>query len=114
VADLWDHTITRVGDTCTVSLFGEIDMSCSDELIILLTTAVQGRSADAIHVDLADVGFMDSSGIHALLTGHRAAKAAGLRLMVVRPQHHVRRVLEIAGVLAILTGEDAVGSPGGN
>ena len=53
---------------------------------------------------------MDSSGVHALIAGYRAAHLTGRRFTVVRPQHNVRRVFEIAGVLAMFSGEDAVSS----
>jgi anti-anti-sigma factor len=105
--------VDRVDGTCTVTLSGEIDMSCSDELISLLTSTAQGTDPGAIQVDLAEVGFLDSSGVDALLAGYRAAQVAGRRFTVVRPQHHVRRVFEIAGVLALFSGEapSAQGQP---
>jgi stage II sporulation protein AA (anti-sigma F factor antagonist) len=106
-AEIWDHTVARVGGTCTVTLSGEIDLSCSDELISLLTSTAQDAGADTTEVDLAGVGFMDSSGIDALIAGYRAAHLAGRRFTVVRPQQNVRRVFEIAGVLAMFSGEDA-------
>jgi anti-sigma B factor antagonist len=93
-----------------VTLSGEIDMSCSDELISLLTNTARGADADTVQVDLAEVGFMDSSGIDALIAGYRAAHVAGRRFTVIRPQQNVRRVFEIAGVLAIFSGEDAISS----
>jgi anti-sigma B factor antagonist len=104
---LWDDTVTLDGDTCTVALSGEVDMSCSDELIALLTSTARGADAGTIQVDLAELGFMDSSGIDALITGYRAAQDAGRRFTVVRPQHNIRRVFEIAGVLGMFSGEDA-------
>jgi anti-anti-sigma factor len=107
-AEIWDHTVSRVGGTCTITLSGEIDMSCSDALINLLTSTAQGT--DDVQVDLAEVDFMDSSGIHALIAGYRAAHGAGRRFTVVGPQQNVRRVFEIAGVLAMFSGENAVSS----
>jgi anti-anti-sigma factor len=85
-------------------------MSCSDQLVSLLTSTARGADTDAIQVDLAGVGFMDSSGIDALIAGYRAAHGAGRRFTVVRPQHSVRRVFEITGVLPMFSGEGAVSS----
>ncbi len=107
MGDLWTHTVRWTGDTCRVALSGELDMSGFDDLVHLLVGAAEGAETTAVQVDLAGVSFVDSSGLEALIAGYNAAQAAGCRFTVVRLQPHVRRVLEISGLLPMFSGEDA-------
>jgi anti-sigma B factor antagonist len=49
------------------------------------------------------VTFLDSSGIRTLLNGHTGAGERGVAFRVVNPRDIVRRVLDITGVLDMLT-----------
>jgi anti-anti-sigma factor len=49
-------------------------------------------------IDMADVAFMDSSGLTVLV----AAKHAGLRVSIVYPSAIVRRILELAGMADLI------------
>ena len=55
---------------------GDIDLHSADELGDLLVSAVD-RGALSLVVDLADVGFVDSQGLGALLRGTRPARSGG-------------------------------------
>ena len=56
-----------------------------------------------IALDMADVTFMDSSGLHCLLRAARAMAGQGL-LLIDRPSRQVLRTLEVSGVLWARTG----------
>ncbi|MEV6601089.1 STAS domain-containing protein [Actinoplanes sp. NPDC051346] len=84
-----------------LALAGECDLEGRDRLSELLLDAV-GR-ADLVVVDLTEVTFIDSSGIHALVTAHHAARRAGKRLHVVNAAGVVATVLEITGVAQLLS-----------
>lgn len=81
-------------------LAGECDLEGRDRLSDLLLDAV-GR-AELVEVDLAAVEFIDSSGIHALVTAHHAARDADRRLHVVHATGAVATVLDITGVAQLL------------
>jgi anti-sigma B factor antagonist len=83
-----------------VALTGECDLAGRDELIATLLRAVD--DAELVVVDLAGVTFMDSSGIHGLVTAHRAARDADRALHVVNAAGTVATVLEITGVSGLL------------
>jgi len=83
-----------------VSLLGECDLTTRDELTTVLLTAVD--SAPVIVVDLAGLRFIDSSGVHGLVTGHHAARRQGRRLHVVNAGGAVAHVLEVTGVGELL------------
>ena len=55
-----------------------------------------------VTVDLADVTFLDSSGIHRLLAGHRRATARGIRLVIVPGPECVQRAFALCGLLEVL------------
>ncbi len=88
-----------------VTLAGDCDLAVRDEMGATLLAAV-GR-ADIVVVDLAEVDFLDSSGVHGLVAAHRAARDRGGHLYVENPTGSVAMVLELTGVGALL-------SPNGN
>ena len=103
----WNHTVSQVGDRCTVALSGELDTDGFEELCSILADAVGRPGGAAVHADLADLDFLDSGGIRALLTAYHHAQMCGRSFTVVRAHGTVRRVLEIAGLLRILGAEPA-------
>ena len=92
-------------DLVTVHPAGEVDGDTADRLGSALTDAVRRcRPGGAVEVDLSGVSFLDSSGVGALLTGHRSAETRAVDFQVRDPQTMVRRVLEITNVWDLLTG----------
>ncbi|MFI5492237.1 STAS domain-containing protein [Actinoplanes sp. NPDC051859] len=83
-----------------VTLTGECDLEGRDRFSALLLDAVS--RAEVVEVDLAAVEFIDSSGIHALVTAHHAARETGRRLHVVHATGAVATVLDITGVGQLL------------
>ena len=83
---------------------GEIDMAVADRLEQILTAHL-ANGAVRVVVDLGDVSFLDSSGIRALVIAHQFAKEHQRSLRVENPRPFVRTVLEIGGVMTLLTGE---------
>jgi anti-anti-sigma factor len=72
---------------------GEVDLSNAEELAapLLSADAWEGRP---IVLDLADVPFMDSSGLRVLLS---AVRDLGSRLaVVIRPESPIEHLLELA------------------
>ena len=87
-----------------VALAGECDLTGRDELTAALLAAV--AQADVVVVDLAGLTFLDSSGVHGLITAHHAARNAGGHVYVVNAAGPVARLLDLTGVGDLL-------SPGG-
>ena len=97
--DFAAHT-THESSGCVVSLAGECDLRSRDELTAVLLAAV--RSAPLVVVDLAAVRFFDSSGLHALVTAHHAARQRAGSLFIVNTTASVATVLEITGLMELL------------
>ncbi|GAA1029491.1 hypothetical protein GCM10009557_18150 [Virgisporangium ochraceum] len=83
---------------------GEVDMSTSPAFTAAITDVLHSHPGQRVSVDLAGIRFLDSSGIRALLLCQRQARDRGGELVVVDARPGVLRVLEITGVLGLLTG----------
>lgn len=74
---------------------GVIDAHTADELAV----ALEGRGVGAdLHLDLARVDFIDSSGLRVLVAAHHALDEAGHRLVLDAAGEAVERLLEITGL----------------
>jgi len=89
-------------DAVVVTVAGEIDMTNGDRLERGLLAAL-GSGAGTVAVDLGEVSFLDSTAINTLIRAHHQAAADGRRLVVTRVRPFVRHVLEITGVLDLLS-----------
>lgn len=99
------EAVTSVdGRRAAVVLSGECDLSAREECMAVLMTAVD--TAPLVVVDLGEVTFLDSSGVHALVTAYRAAQDRGGRLSIVGANGMVAHVLDITGVGGLLSPQD--------
>jgi anti-sigma B factor antagonist len=85
------------GDTVTVAVHGEIDLSTAEQLEQEMENQAAGEVRATV-VDLSGVTFIDSAGINALLKGRRAADEKGRAFRVTGPQGLVRELLDMTGV----------------
>ena len=82
-------------------LSGEIDLSTQTVLLDAFTKELHGP-AQRLIVDLTNVTFLDSTGINALLNGHKEAKAAGKQFVIVPGPEQVMHSLKVTGVDTVL------------
>jgi stage II sporulation protein AA (anti-sigma F factor antagonist) len=88
----------------TVWLSGELDMVGCEDFEAAVRT-LNGSGLREITIDLAELTFIDSSGIRALLESKRLAEENGQILLVRVPDNgQVRQVLELTGVDNVLDG----------
>jgi anti-anti-sigma factor len=97
------------GETVVVAS-GELDLATTDELRSCLTELRGGDHP--IRLDMTDVEFMDSSGLHTLIRATEDFAADGSRFMIV-PSEPVRRVLEMVDLQDRLPIERHAGRGGG-
>ncbi|MCG5461620.1 STAS domain-containing protein [Micromonospora sp. MED01] len=83
---------------------GEVDMGAVGTLGSALQDALSAPDRVDVVVDLARVTFLDCAGIGALVAGRNTALSRRCGFTVVNPQRQVLRVLELTGVLGVLTG----------
>lgn len=102
-----DVTRTDTSDGVRLAAAGEIDRASAPILADELHNAIEAGDG-LIVVDLGDVTFMDSSGVHALVTARQSAPER-LRLGTVHPA--VQRVLEITALLDVFVPADEFSTP---
>jgi anti-sigma B factor antagonist len=81
-------------DVFVVSLVGDLDIASSPQFSAKLA-ALRGNSRTNVIVDVAGVGFIDSNGLNALVTGARAVEANDGSMVVAGPAPYVARVFEL-------------------
>ncbi|MEU4568881.1 STAS domain-containing protein [Micromonospora sp. NPDC023956] len=96
----------RVADTgrggVVLSPAGEVDMSTVDVLETALLAVLDRPDVEECLVDLAEVSFLDSTGLRVLIEGFSLARERGRSLRVANPQPVVERVLRITSVGPLL------------
>jgi anti-sigma B factor antagonist len=95
-----------------VAVAGEMDLATSGPLAQALTEVLETKPV-TVRLDLAEVSFLDSSGIRCLVGVAERATAVGGHLVVRNPTPMVLRVLELCGVdqLLLADGTDGNASP---
>ena len=74
---------------------GELDVATADGL----ADSLIALAGSTVVIDLADLSFMDSSGIAALVKARNQIADESHGLVLTRPADNVRKVLEIVGLL---------------
>jgi anti-anti-sigma factor len=92
------QVVQRPGRAVSVTGHGEIDMTTVATFSHTLSTVLRQERPLHIDVNLAEVTFMDSSGINALMACRAVAEPAGCRITISHPRPPVRRVLAVTGV----------------
>lgn len=96
-----DSQLTGAPATRRVTVTGDVDLATSPALRSTLLAALDGPPPvpGVLEIDLAGVGFLDSTGIGALVgvRNHAIAKACLVQLTGLQPA--VRRVLTVTGLL---------------
>jgi anti-anti-sigma factor len=86
-----------------VTVCGDIDHLNVATLAQALTATVKAGSGTTL-LDLCNVGFVDSTVLHALLEAQRSLRAARARLLLASPlSREMERLLEITGARTYFT-----------
>jgi anti-anti-sigma factor len=97
---------TPHGDGATIMFVrGEFDAAVADELRDAALATLRFSDCTGLHIDMAEVSFMDCSGITALLQLHNHTVTTGQHLTVINPSSQTRRILNLTGSSAVLLAE---------
>jgi anti-sigma B factor antagonist len=94
-------SLDRAPGTVTVALRGEVDVATVDQVRMALGEAIAAQPRTVV-VDLADLSFIDSTGLGALVFGFQRARDAGIAFRLARPSRGVRQILVLSGLLEVV------------
>lgn len=80
---------------------GELDLATAPLLESAFDAVLNDDAAELIVVDLTELSFIDSTGVHLLIRMHRACAELD-RLRVINGSRAVQRILDLTGVRARL------------
>jgi anti-sigma B factor antagonist len=95
---------TTSGDRATIRCEGDLDIVTAEEVKSRLAALVETGDG-TVTLDLRDVGFVDSSGLGALVAVHHYAEANGAHLVVRSAPDHVRNLFTLTRLDSLLTVE---------
>lgn len=88
-------------DEARAALIGELDLAAIDTLAEALTR-LQATGAERIVLDLHALGFMDGTGLRAILDAQSRAEGCGKSLVLTNAAPSVRRLLSVTGTDTVL------------
>lgn len=89
------------GLSVVVTCVGELDLDTAPVLRTALLEAVAGGRA-RVTVELAELAYCDSTGVHVFVEGHETAVAHGGWLRLRNPRPAVRRLLALVGIANVV------------
>jgi anti-sigma B factor antagonist len=92
------------GSIAHVVISGELDNSSAPRLISMVHE-IAGPPVHRVELDCKGVTFLDSAGVRALIVTRNAAAQMGIDVVLVQPSPPVTRVIEMTGLVGLLTGE---------
>ncbi|HEY0391578.1 MAG TPA: STAS domain-containing protein [Solirubrobacterales bacterium] len=96
-----------------IQIEGELDLAVAEQLEQALERA--GTECRQILICLEGCGFIDSTGIAAIVHAHKQANSQGGKVAVYAPSDQVLRVLSVTGLtnngLVFETAEEALSHP---
>lgn len=98
-------TIREENDQHNIVLYlqGEVDAYTVPRVSERLTPIVLNERYVSVTVDLADVTYMDSTGIGVLIGALKASKQSGCQLLIQRIPSRIDRLFQITGLKDILS-----------
>ncbi len=100
-SELMTVTTERTDAGARVVVAGEVDCSTAPRMGACIDSLLAAEPAEVV-VDLTGVTFLDSAGLHALVTAHARAQALGVRLRVLVATRAVLRPIQVTGLESVL------------
>jgi anti-anti-sigma factor len=101
--ELLSIAITTADDEVVLALGGELDPHTAGSLADAI--AALDPPADRVVLDLSALTFVDSAGLRVLLAANQDLTGQGRAFVLRSPTDTARRILEITGLLDVLTVE---------
>jgi anti-anti-sigma factor len=90
------------GESLDVALVGELDMSVTFKLESELERWLATHDVRRLVLDLADLTFVDSAGLGALIAIRDRTDDLGIEIVLTNLSDRVRRILDVSGMGPVL------------
>jgi anti-sigma B factor antagonist len=90
------------GNVTILDLRGNLTIGSGEEELTVLITRLLKEGQTHLLLNMADVPFIDSSGIGGLIKSFSRVKSVGGKLKLLNPSQTARQLLSITGLLSIL------------
>lgn len=91
--------MTQAGGAARLVVSGEMDMATAGQFSAAAKSVLAETSTSVLTVDLADVSFIDSTGLGSLVEVQNDAETRDVRLVLHAPSERVVEVLRLTGML---------------
>ncbi|MDB5411055.1 MAG: hypothetical protein JWL84_5967 [Rhodospirillales bacterium] len=88
------------GGVTSIVLVGRLDIAGAGAIDLRFSALTGSRKA--VVVDLAQVSFLASMGIRTLVTGAKAVRGHGGKMVLLSPEENVEKALKTAGIDALI------------
>lgn len=85
-----------------ISLNGELDEKTAEYTRLALEQVMLNARANQIVIDLANLSFMDSTGIGVLLGRYKKMKDRGVPIYIANPSVQAERIFQMTGLYQIM------------
>jgi anti-anti-sigma factor len=99
---LWRHHLAHHEGVATVAFSGELDLAAAQAVQGLLFEQIEAPTVSDVRVDLADVGFLDSTTLGVLISALHHAEGQGRGFVVINPSPMANRILSLTGLDRVL------------
>jgi len=93
--------VRQSGNVVVVQLSGKLTAGLGDEILRESVAALLGDGWPRLLIDMSAVSFMDSAGLGELVSGLRAARAAGGDLKLLNASQRVQSTLYMSRLMPI-------------
>jgi len=83
------------------SLDGDLDLDCADRVRDSLAETAGRDDCRFLRIDVAELNFIDSYALGALISALNTATATGVVLTLVNPSPPVRKALQVTGLAEV-------------
>ena len=98
----FDLVTSRTDDAAVVTVIGELDLSTAPRLLEVLA-GLAGNGTIDVTLDLAQMAFIDSTGVSVFVSGLKCLRETGGDLALRSPSASAMKVLEITGLTSLFS-----------
>ena len=95
-------------NTLFISLDGELDEHTAEYTRVNLDNAMAQTRAAQIIIDLANLRFMDSTGIGVLIGRYKKMKDHGIPIYISNPSRQAERIFNMTGLYSLMPKKEII------